>query len=676
MKITELGGNEHNARVIKAYNCGWKKRSIFWDLPYWRTLSIRHNIDVMHVEKNVFENIFNTIMAIEGKTKDNSKARADIVIICRRPELEIDVVTRKYPKSCYSLDKKKKAKAQNPSRVPNEYLLDISFRPLRSVKSVPIYYVNGYKFHTLEYGVDRGVAIEVTQSTGKLTSDEDEKIESLLDGLNLGMDWFWYIMVVVVVVVPLTTEKCPDDKGVGDKAVGDKVVGFSQFASPKKCSGATSDGEDGFAKIVNKRKCVPSTGFGKEDGINRNSQGTKTTIEKAGYPNQARMRRFGNNVDNVPTQIGKGVPAHTGKSIEAQSGQCIPTKSRKQISSQYAQCAPTKTGHLSGHRVSSQSKERVHSQSGHRVSPKSGERIPDQIRKQGTSQLVHNSPTHSRQHRSQSGQTTPNESLQLTAQSRQHTPEPQSRPYTSGAQSEPVEQTPSPSHPSALNVSSTAANDNLYLNIGSQHKDGRIRVAVIQGTHSGGVDNRPSTHTSDSASRRTVAARLKIQFGRDPTTDELFYHTHTRRVKKQRNPIDVLEENGMDDEDADEEEVIWIDKKSQKIYWKARIHIHFQLQRKCIFTGHSKPDKAALAVTVVNFDKTKETFLELCEQQKNSGQLVDKNALFLQVVGRPDKKNRVYGLGSSQNIFYQPKTPCATSFATEEENQKLKQQLV
>ena len=67
MKVTELESEEHNARVIKAYNCGWKKRSIFWDLPYWRTLSIRHNLDVMHIEKNVFESIFNTIMAIQDQ---------------------------------------------------------------------------------------------------------------------------------------------------------------------------------------------------------------------------------------------------------------------------------------------------------------------------------------------------------------------------------------------------------------------------------------------------------------------------------------------------------------------------------------------------------------------------------------------------------------------------------
>ena len=29
----------------------WKKRSIFFDLPYWSDLDVRHCIDMMHVEK-------------------------------------------------------------------------------------------------------------------------------------------------------------------------------------------------------------------------------------------------------------------------------------------------------------------------------------------------------------------------------------------------------------------------------------------------------------------------------------------------------------------------------------------------------------------------------------------------------------------------------------------------
>jgi hypothetical protein len=31
----------------------------------------------MHIEKNMFENIFNTVVDVKGKTKDNIKARLD-----------------------------------------------------------------------------------------------------------------------------------------------------------------------------------------------------------------------------------------------------------------------------------------------------------------------------------------------------------------------------------------------------------------------------------------------------------------------------------------------------------------------------------------------------------------------------------------------------------------------
>ena len=52
---------------------------------------LRHNLDVMHIEKNFFDNIFNTIMDVKGKTKDNMKARMDLLEHCKLPELELHV---------------------------------------------------------------------------------------------------------------------------------------------------------------------------------------------------------------------------------------------------------------------------------------------------------------------------------------------------------------------------------------------------------------------------------------------------------------------------------------------------------------------------------------------------------------------------------------------------------
>ena len=36
----------------------------------------------MQIEKNVFKNIFNTVMDVKGKTKDNIKARLDVALFC------------------------------------------------------------------------------------------------------------------------------------------------------------------------------------------------------------------------------------------------------------------------------------------------------------------------------------------------------------------------------------------------------------------------------------------------------------------------------------------------------------------------------------------------------------------------------------------------------------------
>ena len=56
-----------------------KKRSIFFKLPYWEHNKLRHNLDVMHLEKNVCENFIGTLLDILGKTKDGLNARLDLV---------------------------------------------------------------------------------------------------------------------------------------------------------------------------------------------------------------------------------------------------------------------------------------------------------------------------------------------------------------------------------------------------------------------------------------------------------------------------------------------------------------------------------------------------------------------------------------------------------------------
>ena len=54
----------------------WKKKSIFWDLPYWKVLEVRSSIDVMHVMKNLCVNLLG-FLGVYGKTKDTPEARED-----------------------------------------------------------------------------------------------------------------------------------------------------------------------------------------------------------------------------------------------------------------------------------------------------------------------------------------------------------------------------------------------------------------------------------------------------------------------------------------------------------------------------------------------------------------------------------------------------------------------
>ena len=54
----------------------WKKKSIFWELPYWKVLEVRSAIDVMHVTKNLCVNLLG-FLGVYGKTKDTPEERRD-----------------------------------------------------------------------------------------------------------------------------------------------------------------------------------------------------------------------------------------------------------------------------------------------------------------------------------------------------------------------------------------------------------------------------------------------------------------------------------------------------------------------------------------------------------------------------------------------------------------------
>ncbi|KAM6565737.1 hypothetical protein CsatA_024865 [Cannabis sativa] len=73
-KHDQFGGVKRR-RVAEDQN--WRKKSIFYELEYWWSNTLKHNIDVMHVEKNVCDSLLGTILDNE-KSKDTTNARHDL----------------------------------------------------------------------------------------------------------------------------------------------------------------------------------------------------------------------------------------------------------------------------------------------------------------------------------------------------------------------------------------------------------------------------------------------------------------------------------------------------------------------------------------------------------------------------------------------------------------------
>ena len=85
----------------------WKCVSGLFSLPYWDFNLLRHNLDVMHIEKNVCENIYGTLLGLEGKSKDNLQARQDLQEMEIRSELHPQIrASNKFylPPAAYTLN--------------------------------------------------------------------------------------------------------------------------------------------------------------------------------------------------------------------------------------------------------------------------------------------------------------------------------------------------------------------------------------------------------------------------------------------------------------------------------------------------------------------------------------------------------------------------------------------
>ena len=119
----------------------------FFNLPYWSSLLIRHNLDVMHIEKNICEALLATLLEIARKTKDTKKAQLDLQDMGIRKDQHpvLDKGKYKLPSGSYKLSPEMKQILCNflhDIKLPDGYASNI-----RRCVDVNACKVNGLKSH-------------------------------------------------------------------------------------------------------------------------------------------------------------------------------------------------------------------------------------------------------------------------------------------------------------------------------------------------------------------------------------------------------------------------------------------------------------------------------------------------------------------------------------------------
>ncbi|KAK1609673.1 hypothetical protein QYE76_033346 [Lolium multiflorum] len=102
----------------------WKRRSVFWDLPYWKILGTPHSLDVMHITKNVCESLLGTVLNMPERTKDGSKARHDLMALHIRKELHFAQVDQETEEEETDGRKRKRVARQRETPRPSCFTLN------------------------------------------------------------------------------------------------------------------------------------------------------------------------------------------------------------------------------------------------------------------------------------------------------------------------------------------------------------------------------------------------------------------------------------------------------------------------------------------------------------------------------------------------------------------------
>ncbi|KAG8493223.1 hypothetical protein CXB51_010565 [Gossypium anomalum] len=229
-----------------------EKKGVFVFSCLIGSTTLRHNLDVMHIEKNVCENIIGTILNVDGKLKDNLQSRLDLVDIRIRRDLHPQVLpNRKYrlPPSIFSTSKVEKevfCMVLKDIKVPDAYASNM-FRCV-SFKDRRLYSLKSHDYHilmqdllpvALRYCMSKNVTsciIELSNIMkaicGKVLDVEElEKVQdraalTLCNLEKIFSPFFFTIMVYLVIYLP--HEAILGGPVWSGKDVNDKVKWLSQ----------------------------------------------------------------------------------------------------------------------------------------------------------------------------------------------------------------------------------------------------------------------------------------------------------------------------------------------------------------------------------------------------------------------------------------------------------------
>ena len=143
-------GNE--VKKSKKVDCAWKKKSVFFELEYWKFHYVRHCLDIMHVEKNVCDSLIGTLLNLKFKSKDSEASRLDMMDMGVRTDLAPEQGVKKtyLPPSCFTLTKAEKRevlKSLSSMKLPYGHSSDI--RNCVSMADLKIFGMKSHDCHVL-----------------------------------------------------------------------------------------------------------------------------------------------------------------------------------------------------------------------------------------------------------------------------------------------------------------------------------------------------------------------------------------------------------------------------------------------------------------------------------------------------------------------------------------------